>query len=96
MERDEDKTWQVYLLACADNSLYCGVTKNLNARVRQHNLGRASKYTRSRRPVACVAKSPLMTKQRAFQLEYETKRLDRRRKIAHVTRGILKRPDGKT
>ncbi len=83
----QKKDWQVYLLECSDKSLYCGVTKDLDARVEKHNLGTASKYTRSRRPVTCVAKSPHLTKRRAFQLEYRTKRLPTAKKMAYVIKG---------
>lgn len=86
-EKDEKKEWQVYLLECADNSLYCGVTKDLASRIVKHNMGTASKYTRSRRPVACVAQSPFLDKQQAFRLEYRTKRLATAKKIAYVNSG---------
>ena len=45
------KTWSVYLLRCADGSLYCGVTTDPARRLRQHSAGTASKYTRSRLPL---------------------------------------------
>ncbi|MDD9304666.1 MAG: GIY-YIG nuclease family protein [Desulfobacter sp.] len=80
----EKKDWQVYLLECSDKSLYCGVTKDLDARIKTHNLGRASKYTRGRLPVTCVAQSPFMTKRQAFCLEYQTKRMPASKKIAHL------------
>lgn len=83
----DKNNWQVYLLECSDKSLYCGVTNDLEARILRHNSGLASKYTRSRRPVACVAQSPFMTKQQAFALEYRTKRLPRAKKQAHVIQG---------
>jgi len=82
-----EKDWLVYLLECSDKSLYCGVTKDLDARIQKHNLGQASKYTRSRLPVTCVAKSPFMTKKQAFSLEYRTKRLAAAKKTRHVIRG---------
>ncbi|WDP93036.1 MAG: GIY-YIG nuclease family protein [Desulfobacter sp.] len=86
------KEWLVYLLQCSDNSLYCGVTKDLDARIRMHNAGRASKYTRARLPVNCVAQSPPMTKSRAFKLEYHIKRLPADKKIAHVRMGKIPGP----
>lgn len=43
--------WCVYLLRCADGSLYCGITNELKARIATHNKGRGAKYTRSRLPV---------------------------------------------
>lgn len=88
-KRKEPKEWLVYLLECADGSLYCGVTKDLEARVRKHNLGKASRYTRSRLPVSCVAQSPMLCKRDAFRLEYQTKQLPAGRKKDRVTRGVL-------
>jgi putative endonuclease len=43
--------WFVYILECSDGSYYTGITNNLETRLRQHNEGDASRYTRSRRPV---------------------------------------------
>jgi putative endonuclease len=76
--------WKVYLLRCNDGSLYCGVTKDVAARVATHNAGKGAKYTRSRLPVTLVAVSPDFTKQGAFQLEYRVKRLR-----AHEKRGVV-------
>jgi len=47
-------TWFVYILRCADGTLYTGVTKDLARRTQQHNVGTAARYTRSRRPVKLV------------------------------------------
>lgn len=44
--------WFVYLLRCADGSLYTGISKDVDRRLDQHNAGTASRYTRSRLPVA--------------------------------------------
>ena len=44
----KDSSWFVYLLRCADGSLYTGITNDLARRCRQHNAGTASRYTRSR------------------------------------------------
>ena len=44
----------VYLVECSDGSYYCGYTKDLDTRLNAHNTGKASKYTRSRRPVKLV------------------------------------------
>ncbi len=48
--------YYLYLLRCADNSLYCGQTNNLGKRVEEHNLGKSkgAKYTKTRRPVKLV------------------------------------------
>ena len=46
--------WSVYLLRCADGTLYAGSTNNVDARVRAHNDGRGARYTSGRRPVSVV------------------------------------------
>ncbi|MCG8640749.1 MAG: GIY-YIG nuclease family protein [Desulfobacterales bacterium] len=75
------ETWSVYLLKCCDNTLYCGVTKNIESRIIQHNRGRASKYTRSRLPVALAACRSDLSKQDAFRLEYRIKQIPASKKI---------------
>ena len=47
-KRPASETWFVYLLRCADGSLYTGTTKDVDRRCRQHNDGTASRYTRGR------------------------------------------------
>ena len=75
------KDWQVYLLRCSDNSLYCGVTNDLEARLSKHNKGTGSKYTRSRLPVELVAVKKGLTKSKAFKIEYQIKKLPASKKI---------------
>ncbi len=74
--------WSVYLLECADQSLYCGVTTDLEARLVKHNQGTASRYTRSRRPVILAAVRENLEKSAAFKLEYRIKQLPAGQKIA--------------
>jgi putative endonuclease len=74
--------WSVYLLECADQSLYCGVTTDLEARLVKHNQGTASRYTRSRRPVTLAAVRENLEKSAAFKLEYQIKQLPAGRKVA--------------
>ncbi len=53
--RSEPASWYVYILRCADDTLYTGVTTDLARRVAEHNAGKAgAKYTRARRPVVLV------------------------------------------
>ncbi len=69
-----DKNQEViYLIRCSDESLYCGITKDLKNRLIAHNSGRGAKYTRSRRPVKLVGASSAMTKSNALKLEYRVK-----------------------
>jgi putative endonuclease len=81
-----EKKWVVYLLRCADNSLYCGITNDLNNRLKDHNSGKGAKYTRSRRPVELVGISHEITKSDALKLEYRIKRLPPDQKIFELTR----------
>jgi putative endonuclease len=80
-----NKNWIVYLVRCFDDSLYCGITNDLNNRLAEHNSGKGAKYTRSRRPVELAGVSPKMTKSEVLRLEYRIKRLPTDRKIAELT-----------
>lgn len=62
-------TWFVYILRCADGTLYTGITKDLARRTRQHNDGTASRYTRSRRPVKLVYQEPQRSQSLALKRE---------------------------
>lgn len=48
------QAWSVYIVECADRTLYTGIAKDVRARVAQHNLGTGAKYTRGRRPVRLI------------------------------------------
>ena len=80
-----EKRWVVYLLRCSDNSLYCGISNNLAARLAEHNSGKGAKYTRSRRPVALAAAGPEMTKSEALKLEHKIKQLPADQKLQGLT-----------
>lgn len=71
MEQD----WYVYIVQCSDDSLYTGITNNLEKRIDAHNLGRGARYTRSRRPVKLVYSEPADDRSGASQREYQIKRL---------------------
>lgn len=70
-----------YILSCADNSLYCGWTNNLEKRLASHNNGTASKYTRTRRPVKLIYFEEFDTKKEAMSREYNIKRMTRKEKL---------------
>ena len=70
-----------YILKCADGSLYCGWTNNLEKRLSAHNAGTASKYTRTRRPVELAYFEQFETKKEAMSREYHIKRLTREEKL---------------
>ena len=70
------------MLRCRDGSLYTGIAKDLAQRLERHQLGKASKYTRSRRPLVLVWKRRLMTWSRALKEELRIKSLTRAQKEA--------------
>ena len=76
-----------YLLRCADGTLYCGWTNDIEKRLAAHNSGKASKYTRSRLPAELVWYEVFDTKQEAMSREAQIKRLSRRQKLALVASG---------
>ena len=70
----KDENWKVYLVKCADNSLYCGIAKDVVSRIEKHNSGKGAKYTWSRHPVELVAVSSEMSKSEALKLEHAVKK----------------------
>ena len=74
----------VYILRCADGTLYTGYTIDLKARVAVHNSGRGAKYTRGRRPVALVYSRGFRSAGKALTCEYAMKQLTRAEKEALI------------
>jgi putative endonuclease len=72
--------WFVYLLRCSDNSLYCGITNNLNKRIDTHNKGNGAKYTKTRLPAILVYQELYETKSQALKREYVIKQLNKQQK----------------
>jgi putative endonuclease len=79
-----DKNWVVYLVRCSDDSLYCGITNNLQKRLSAHNSGSGAKYTRSRKPVELIGASSKLTKPEALKLEYRVKKVPAGKKISQL------------
>ena len=76
--------WTVYILRCADDTLYTGVARDLEKRLRQHNgeLAGGPRYTQGRRPVALLWSEPATDRSSAQQREAAIKRLPRPQKLA--------------
>jgi len=76
--------WFVYMLRCADGSLYTGITTDIARRLAEHNGegGLGARYTRSRRPVTLAYTEPADSRAAASRREAAIKRLDRARKLA--------------
>ena len=81
----------VYILRCGDGSLYTGIAKDLTRRLEQHQLGTASKYTRSHLPVTLVWQRRVMTWSRALQEELRIKALTRAEKEELVLKKTVSR-----
>jgi putative endonuclease len=77
----------VYLLRCADGSLYCGWTTDLERRTKAHQAGRGARYTRVRLPVDLVWSCSMPTRQAAMREEARVKRLTRADKLALMSAG---------
>ena len=67
--------WSVYIVSCADGSLYTGISCDVPRRVAVHNSGRGAKYTRSRLPVRLVYQEDLDDRSSALKREAEIKRM---------------------
>ena len=73
--------WQVYILECADGSLYTGIARNLDERIAAHNNGTGAKYTRGRRPVKLVYQENVTSRSIALRREITIKKLTRADKL---------------
>ena len=78
-------TWFVYLMECADGTLYAGATTDPARREREHNAGAGAKYTRARRPVCLVYQEACPDKSSALRREAALKRLTRAEKQALIS-----------
>ncbi|HTX86844.1 MAG TPA: GIY-YIG nuclease family protein [Candidatus Nanoarchaeia archaeon] len=81
MRRKNKTAWQVYILRCADKTLYTGITVDLARRLREHNSSRlGAKYTRGRRPVKIVYSKKFRNRSTATKAESKIKKISRRGK----------------
>jgi predicted GIY-YIG superfamily endonuclease len=83
-KRTKTKKWLLYMLACKDNTLYTGITNDLERRVKQHNEGTASRYTRSRLPVRLLYHEPCRGRSQALKKEHAMKQLSRKKKDEYI------------
>ena len=84
MDRDPTSIWHLYIVACADGTLYTGIAKDIEARVRQHNTGKGARYTRGRLPVCLVHSERVGAHGDALRRERQVKMMglrDKRRLI---------------
>ncbi len=83
--------WHVYVLRCADGSLYTGIARDLADRIARHNAGKGARYTRARRPVELVYAERAADRPAALRREHAIKRLsaaDKRELVASRPAGV--------
>lgn len=80
-------TWKVYILRCADDSLYTGITTDVGRRLDEHNADnkKGARYTRVRRPVELVYQEDCQNRAEASSREYQLKKLRRHEKLKLVS-----------
>ena len=79
--------WHVYMVRCSDGTLYTGITKDLDKRVKAHNSAKnGARYTRSRRPVKLVYAEQAESKSAAARLEYQIRKQPRSKKSFNENR----------
>jgi putative endonuclease len=82
-------TWFTYILRCADDSLYTGITIDIDRRLNEHNTDnkKGARYTRARRPVNLVYQKVCEDRASASRLEYQLKSMSRKQKLELLTTG---------
>ncbi|MEM9776618.1 MAG: GIY-YIG nuclease family protein [Chloroflexota bacterium] len=81
-------TWHIYLIRCADNSLYTGITTDVERRFRTHSAGKGAKYVKARRPLKLVFQQEIGDRSLASKVEYAVKQLTKRQKERIVLEGL--------
>ena len=81
MKKSLTKSWQVYILRCRDDTLYTGITNDLENRLQSHNTKRGARYTRSRLPVTLVYHEETTSRSLASRREAAIKKMPRRDKL---------------
>lgn len=77
-------SWSVYILECADQTLYTGITNDLTRRLAEHNAGKGAKYTRGRAPLKLVYHESCEDQGSALRRELQIKALSRTKKMTLI------------
>lgn len=80
-DKKEIKPWFVYLIQCSDQTIYTGITPDVNARIDKHNSGKGAKYTKNRIPVVLLHAIECPNHSLAASLEYKIKKFSRSQKL---------------
>jgi predicted GIY-YIG superfamily endonuclease len=86
MNNSGGKNWTVYILRCGDGSLYTGIAKDVQARVKQHSEGRGAAYTRTRLPITLLHQQEGLTHSEALIREAKIKAMPRSKKEEIITK----------
>jgi predicted GIY-YIG superfamily endonuclease len=89
MKRKGRKEWTVYILRCGDGTLYTGIAKDVQARVKQHREGRGAAYTRTRLPVKLLYQQEGLTHSKALIREAQIKTMSRSKKEEIILMNIV-------
>jgi putative endonuclease len=81
-------SWHVYVARCADDTLYCGIARDVAARIAEHDAGTGAKYTRGRGPLVVVLVRRCRTKPTALRIEYAVKQMSRRQKESLIAAAV--------
>jgi len=80
----ENKIWWIYMVECADGTIYTGISNNVSKRILTHNSGKGAKYTRSRLPVTLKWSQSCENRSEASKEEYKIKKLTRKEKLQKI------------
>ena len=83
-ETSQGMSWYCYILRCADDTLYCGISNDLGKRLEAHNSGTGAKYTRTRTPVEMVYHETCVDRSAASKRELAIKKLSRKKKLSLI------------
>ena len=78
------KPWYLYILSCADGTLYTGITTDVPARLNAHNTGKGAKYTKGRSPCTLLKTYTFDNKSQASKEEYRIKQLTKTEKLTLI------------
>jgi predicted GIY-YIG superfamily endonuclease len=85
-QRVPRRTWTVYILRCADGTLYTGIAIRVEARLTAHRAGKGARYTRSRRPLRLVYRERVRDRSAALRRELVIKAMTRAEKLGLIGR----------
>lgn len=87
VEVETVKNWSLYILKCSDGTFYTGITNDLERRLKMHQTGKASRYTRARGPVEMLYSETCGNRSSALIRECEVKEWPRKKKEAFIKTG---------